>query len=215
MDNLSEYYSKRAKEYEQIYHRDDPVRQGEQKGIEEAIKEAFLNRTVLEIACGTGYWTVFLSQVTKSITAIDNSDEVLTIARSKQYKNSVKFQKADAYQLPFGNLSFNGGMANFWFSHVPKEKIQAFLDEFHRVLKKDAIVFMTDNVYNEGIGGKLVQKEENLNTYKIRILEDGNEYEVLKNYYSETQIRDLFRKHDIQDVYYGKCFWFVKYNVLT
>jgi len=213
MDNLSEYYSKRAKEYEQIYHRDDPTRLNEQKKIEEAIKEAFQNCEVLEIACGTGYWTVFLSEVARGVTAIDNSDEVLTIARSKQYKKAVNFQKADAYQLPFGNISFDGGMANFWFSHVPKEKIQAFLDEFHRVLKNDSIVFMADNVYDEGIGGKLVQKEGDTNTYKIRTLEDGQEYEILKNYYTEAQIRDIFGRHDILDLFIGKCFWFVRYKV--
>jgi len=212
MNNLNEYYSKRAKEYEKIYHRDDPVRQSEQIKIAEMIKDVFQNREVLEIACGTGYWTVFLSEVTKSITAIDNSDEVLTIARSKHYKNPIIFQKSDAYQLPFGNLSFDGGMANFWFSHVPKEKIQAFLDEFHRALKNDAIVFMADNVYNEDVGGKLVLKEGNLNTYKIRILEDGSEYEILKNYYTEAQILDVFGKNDIQDVFYGKCFWFIAYK---
>lgn len=213
MDNLSEYYSKRAKEYEKIYHRDDPVRQNEQKRIEEVINEVFRHREVLEIACGTGYWTVFLSQVAKSITAIDNNDEALTIARSKQYKNPINFQKADAYQLPFGNVSFDGGMANFWFSHIPKEKIREFLDEFHRVLKNDAIVFMADNIYNEGIGGKLVQKEGNDNTYKIRTLDNGNEYEVLKNYYTESQIRNIFGKYDIQDIFYGKCFWFVRYKL--
>ena len=213
MDDLQEYYSRRAKEYEQIYHRDDPVRQSEQIKIAETIKDAFHNREVLEIACGTGYWTVFLSEVARSVTAIDNSDEVLTIARSKYYKNPVNFQKGDAYHLPLGNKSFDGGMANFWFSHVPKEKIQAFLDEFHRVLKNGSIVLMADNVYNEGVGGKLVQKEGDANTYKIRTLEDGREYEVLKNYYTKAQIRDIFRKYDIQDVFYGKCFWFVRYKV--
>jgi ubiquinone/menaquinone biosynthesis C-methylase UbiE len=214
MDNLSEYYSKRAKEYEKIYHRDDPVRQNEQKRIEEAIKEVFRHREVLEIACGTGHWTVFLSQVAKSITAIDNSDEVLAIARSKYYKNPVNFHKSDAYRLPHGDNSFGGGLANFWFSHVPKEKIQVFLDEFHRVLKNYALVFMADNVYNEGLGGKLVQKEGGLNTYKIRTLEDGNEYEILKNYYTESQLREIFGKYDIQNLFYGKCFWFVRYKLI-
>jgi len=92
VNKMNEYYSKRAQEYEWIYHRDDPVRQSEQNKIADVIKETFRNRNVLEVACGTGFWTTFLSEVAKSIVAIDNSDEVLKIAQSKHYKSPTYFQ---------------------------------------------------------------------------------------------------------------------------
>jgi ubiquinone/menaquinone biosynthesis C-methylase UbiE len=214
IDKMNEYYSKRAQEYEQIYHRDDPVRQSEQNKIADVIKNAFRNRNVLEIACGTGFWTTFLSDVAKSIVAIDNSDEVLKIARSKHYKSPTYFQKCDAYNLPFHECSYDGGLANFWFSHIPKEKIELFLRGFHRVLSNRARVFMADNVFNEGIGGKLVQETGNSNTYKIRTLEGGEQYKVLKNYYSKEQIVSTFCKEgEIIEIYYGKCFWYILYKL--
>ena len=150
MQRTNKYYSKRAQEYEQIYYRDDPVRQNEQNEISKEIKKIFYNKNALEVACGTGFWTVFLSETAKKIVATDNSNEVLKIAQSKSYKCPVIFQKCDAYNLPFSVSSFDGGLANFWFSHIPKDKIGLFLNGFHRVLSNQAIVFIADNVFNEG-----------------------------------------------------------------
>lgn len=211
---MKEYYSKRAQEYEQIYHRDDPVRQSEQNKIAEEIKKTFCNRDVLEVACGTGFWTTFLSETAKSIIAIDNSEEVLEIAQSKHYKCPIYFQKCDAYNFPFLECSFDGGLANFWFSHIPKGKIELFLKGFHQVLSDKARVFIGDNVFNENIGGKLIQEKGNDNTYKIRTLENGKQYKVLKNYYSEKQIVNIFNKSaNLLNIYFGKCFWYICYKL--
>ena len=62
------YYRKRAKEYEQIYYRADPIRQEEQLRIISTIQTILKGRDVLEIACGTGFWTQFLSDTAKQIT---------------------------------------------------------------------------------------------------------------------------------------------------
>jgi ubiquinone/menaquinone biosynthesis C-methylase UbiE len=214
MDAINKYYSKRAQEYEQIYQRADPIRQSEQNKIAEEIKKIFCDKNVLEVACGTGFWTFFLSETAKEIVATDNSDEVIEIAKSKSYKCPVFFKKCDAYNLPFSALSFNGGQANFWFSHIPKHKIELFLDGFHRVLSNQAIVFIADNVFNEDIGGKLVRDKGNDNTYKIRFLENGDKYKILKNYYSEKELVNIFSRYgNLLNMYFGNCFWYLYYEV--
>lgn len=211
---INEYYSKRAQEYEQIYYRDDPVRQNEQKKIAEEIKKIFHNRNVLEVACGTGFWTVFLSETAREIVATDNSDEVLKIAKHKKYNCPIDFLKCDAYNFPFPACSFDAGLANFWFSHIPKDKIKLFLDGFHRVLSNKAIVFIADNVFNAGIGGKLIRDKQNDNTYKMRILENGKQYKVLKNYYSKEEIVSIFGKDiNFLNMFFGNCFWYICYEV--
>ncbi len=87
---MNEYYSKRAAEYESIYHRNDPVRQNEQEQIKDELKKMFHNKTVLEIACGTGYWTETVAPIAKEVTGIDMSSEVLEIAVQKKCKNFSK-----------------------------------------------------------------------------------------------------------------------------
>lgn len=54
---METYYDKRAEEYERIYFRNDPVRQAEQAALAKQMGSLFLNRKVLEVACGTCFWT--------------------------------------------------------------------------------------------------------------------------------------------------------------
>lgn len=211
---IPNYYKKRANEYEKIYYRNDPVRQLEQSLIALEMQKAFIGRSVLEVACGTGYWTEFLSKTAKKIIATDYIFDVIEIAKTKKYLCPVKFKKEDAYNLSFRKNTFTGGMANFWMSHIPKEKINDFLLAFHRTLKKGSVVFFVDNVYFPGVGGKLITKKGDKNTYKIRELSDGSKTEVLKNYFTKGQLRDLFlnfANKDSLNIYMGKCFWYATY----
>ena len=130
MNSLNEYYSKRAKEYEQIYHRDDLVRQSEQAKIKNLLRNSFRNKSVLEIACGTGYWTKTVAQTAQSITAVDNSTEMLEVAKGKNIK--AHFINDNAYTLNNVTDEFNAGLANFWFSHIPKDQINTFLTTIHK-----------------------------------------------------------------------------------
>ena len=93
-ESLAHYYARRADEYEEIYFRDDPQRQKEQAMIRSRIKETFRGLNVLEVACGTGYWTQFVSETANRITATDVNKEVLEIAKLKRYTCPVLFENA-------------------------------------------------------------------------------------------------------------------------
>ena len=205
------YYSKRAKEYEMIYHRDDPIRKGEILKIKNELESYFLNKCVLEIACGTGYWTESISKVAKETIAMDYSSEVIDIAKSK--KLNAKFIIDDAYKMETITEKLDGGCANFWFSHIPKNKIQEFILTFHQKLKLGSKVFIADSVYIEGLGGELIKKVGDKNTYKKRKLSDGSYYEIIKNYYNENELKDIFKKYaNNMEIEFGNCFWWIKYN---
>ena len=60
-DDMVKYYSDRAKEYEEIYAWRDPDRQAEQDLMGMELKKAFKGKRVLDIGCGTGYWTQMIS----------------------------------------------------------------------------------------------------------------------------------------------------------
>ena len=67
----------------EYYHHDDPVRQGELAKIKNLLRNSFRNKSVLEAACGTGYWTKTVAQSANNISAVDNSVEMLEIAKAK------------------------------------------------------------------------------------------------------------------------------------
>ncbi|MBI1730662.1 methyltransferase domain-containing protein [Candidatus Acetothermia bacterium] len=211
------YYSRRAQEYEAIYHRNDPLRQSELGSIRQRLREIFKNKRVLEIACGTGYWTEAIADIVKQITATDFSLEVLEIAKSKSslqaLQNRVIFQQADAYELDTVNGTFDAGLANFWFSHIPKAKISHFLKEFHKKVGRGAVVFMCDNVYVPGVGGELIQKQDSSDTYKLRTLSDGSTHEVLKNYFTRDELKAILGPCSTElDIHIGQCYWWTHYR---
>lgn len=214
-DSLRRYYEARAPEYEEIYLRDDPVRQQEEGQIVSAMKKLFINRRILEIACGTGYWTRALFETARSIVAVDTSQKMLELARKNLPESlKVRFIQGDAYNLGVLPDSFDAGLANFWFSHVPRAKIELFLKGFHNRLGSGTVVFMADNILKPGIGGELITDPGNPDTYKLRKLADGSKHKVLKNYYEADQLLKIFRgrtKH--LHIYLGRCFWWVSYEV--
>jgi len=217
MSNLVEYYRERAEEYDEIYEWRDPHRQKEQLLLGEAIKESLKGRRVLEVACGTGYWTRILSQSANSIMATDLGEEVMELARGKKYACPVTFRKEDAYNLSFSDGSYNGGFAFSWLSHIPRKRIDSFLKDLHRVLEEGSRVFMADNVFIPGVGGELIKQASSEDTYKKRTLKDGREFTIIKNYYSADDLKTIFNRRvsgfDVDNIFHGNCFWYVSYEI--
>src|SRR5688572_19001903 len=56
---LHTYYSKRAGEYERIYEK--PERQSDLAKLKDVVRSFFASHVVLEVACGTGYWTQIIA----------------------------------------------------------------------------------------------------------------------------------------------------------
>jgi ubiquinone/menaquinone biosynthesis C-methylase UbiE len=170
---------------------------------------------VLEVACGTGVWTEVLVQVAEHITATDCSSRVLAQARKKNLDpKKVFFIEADAYDLSPVHGSFDSGFAGFWLSHIPKNRIHQFLSGFHSRLGKGALVFMCDNTFEEGRGGRLIREPGTQDTFKLRVLPDGSEHKVLKNYYDESSLHEIFSPLCRNlTIFEGKWFWWVSYNV--
>src|SRR5919202_6089464 len=150
--NLRRYYDQRAPEYEQIYVPRDRQHGFELGELARQLRDALRGRSVLEVACGTGYWTACAAGVAKAVTATDASLAMLTHAREKVLPQNITFLVADAYDLRHTPGDFDGALAMFWLSHVPRTRLRRFLDAFHARLQPGAIVFLADNVYLPGVG---------------------------------------------------------------
>lgn len=216
-DDLVKYYKDRAKEYEQVYEWRDHNRQEEQDLMGAEMK-AFLSGTnVIDVGCGTGYWTQKISETAKSIVGIDINQAVLDIAASKTYDCPTEFKLMDAYKLEYPDRTFTGAISSFWLSHIRKENINEWIEQLHRILKPEAHVFISDNTFIEGIGGDLIRKTGDPNTYKLRTLNDGSKHLIVKNYFTRNELVELFGQHSKhiskENVFLGKCFWWIKYSV--
>ena len=205
---LVDYYSRRAAEYESSYRRPDPERQAEQAELASAIRDALSGREVLEVACGTGYWTAFAATTATRITATDASAAMLAIARTRPLPPTVTFGEADAYDLQAAPGRFDAGLACCWLSHVPRTRAAEFLAGLRDRLLPGAPVVLADNVYVPGVGGELVWPPASADSYKRRQLASGDEQLILKNYYSEAELRDLLATlGSVESLRIGACFW--------
>lgn len=187
---MIDYYAKRAQEYERIY--DKPERQKDLLLLKQLCTKTFAGHDVLEIACGTGYWTQPVSQTARSIVATDINEETLQVARAKNYGCKVHFQRTDAFNL--GSLAgnrFTAGLAMHWWSHLLRSDIKAFLENYHRAFQSGALLAFIDNRFVPGSSTPISRTDNDGNTYQMRRLSDGSSHEVLKNFPAEGEVRSL------------------------
>jgi demethylmenaquinone methyltransferase/2-methoxy-6-polyprenyl-1,4-benzoquinol methylase len=212
---MQAYYAQRAREYERIY--DKPERQADLARLRADIPALFEGETVLEIACGTGYWTPLIAARARSVLAVDYAVETLEIARSKTYeKQNVDFQQGDAYDLPAWPRKFSACYAGFWWSHIPLERIDSFLTGLHARLAPGARVAFMDNLYVEGSSTPLARRDAAGNTYQERRLADGSRHEVLKNFPADGELEARLAPtgSEVQVTRY-QYYWLASYRIMA
>ncbi len=187
--SMAAYYAQRAATYERIYAK--PERQADLRALEAAVAQAFDGRRVLEIACGTGWWTPHGAARAAHWRATDLNPETLAVARAKPgLPASVQFQALDAYTLDgLGDETFDAAFAGFWWSHVPLARLAPWLALLHGRLQPGAVVLMLDNRDVPGSSTPISRRDAEGNSYQRRPLDDGSTHEVLKNYPSAASAR--------------------------
>jgi ubiquinone/menaquinone biosynthesis C-methylase UbiE len=213
---LQQYYAKRATEYEAIYAK--PERQADLAAMTMAIVDAFSGRRVIEVACGTGWWSRHIASVAASLDAYDINEETLAIARMKPVPpDRARFAIGDAYAPPAANDSsqpYDAAFAGFWWSHVLKRDVSRFLEALHRVLAPGAKVVFLDNRYVAGSSTPMSRVDANGDGWQLRKLGDGSQHEVLKNFPSEQELRAAVAPYasDVQVKLYD-YYWWLEYTL--
>lgn len=206
------YYAQRAPYYDAVYLK--PERKEDIAFLSTHLPDRFRGREVLELACGTGYWTQHIATSTKRVVATDGTAEPLGFARLRPGAESVVFRQADAYALPLDLGSFDAAFAGLWFSHVPKEARVVFLQGLHRILKPGARVILLDNNEVQLRDYPLVETDAAGNTFQKRPLRDGSVHRVLKNFPTEAELIALLSPLAEQIEFTNlDNFWMVEYAV--
>jgi len=171
MNKTQQYYHQRAKEYEQVYEK--PERQKDLDFLHILLQEEVANADVLEIACGTGYWTETIAKTSKSVHACDYNESVLAIAKTKTYGPAqVTFQPLD-----------------LWTLQKPAER-------YDIVLGGGSLIFL-DNNYIEGSSTPISRTDKLDNTYQIRTLANGEQYEIIKNFPEHLELASILIQMDL------------------
>lgn len=184
---MAEYYAKRAATYDQIYDR--PERQADLDVLRQRVAEVARGHDVVELACGSGYWTRELASTANSVVATDINAPMLEIAKARALPaDKVRFAMADATDARIDG-DFSLCFAGFFWSHVKREEQGAFLSQLRSNLGSGTALVLIDNNYVEGSSTVIARTDLDGNTYQIRTLPDGERYEVLKNFPTDSTLR--------------------------
>jgi SAM-dependent methyltransferase len=199
--DMAAYYAARAATYDDIYAR--PERQDDLQRLHRRVRELAAGERVLELACGTGYWTIDLAAVAEQVLATDINADVLAHAAARDLPaGKVRLLQADAYAdaaALAADAPCTACFAGFWWSHVPRERQAGFLAHLRGLLAPQARLVLIDNVYVEGSSTPIARTDAEGNTYQIRRLADGSRHEVLKNFPTDSALRKKFSA-DLKDI---------------
>jgi demethylmenaquinone methyltransferase/2-methoxy-6-polyprenyl-1,4-benzoquinol methylase len=207
------YYAERAQEYERIYEK--PERLEQLAELKRLVRDTFTGRRAIEAACGTGYWTAVVAETAARVTAFDVNESVLALARAKGLDpQRVKLLLGDAYEPPPFAERFNAALVAFWWSHVPRARLGDFLMRLHALLEPGAVVLCMDNTFFPGQSTPIARADRDGNTFQARRLENGHEFEVLKNYPTEEAMRAAIGPvADNVEVKWLQHYWALRYRL--
>lgn len=230
---LHEYYSLRAPEYEEIYDRED--RREELKELANDLKQECRGLNVLELACGTGYWSRIIGSTATTLRGVDFSEKSLEIAHSKldqARRNAseishdmlgsvinerlcpIELTVGNAFELRDLNSVYQLGFSGFFWSHIPRGELSRLLTLFHSKLEPRSKVVWIDNNYVEGVSTPIYSSPSFRDTFQKRSLRTGKTFEVLKNFPKDQEIeRSIAPYSSDVKIQRSRHFWKLSYTL--
>ena len=104
----------------------------------ELIRPVVKDKTVLEVATGTGLIAKHIVKSAAHIEATDASAEMITEAKRDNHSAKLHFSVQDMFRLPYANQSFNVVIVSNALHIVPQP--EKALAEIRRVLKDDGVL---------------------------------------------------------------------------
>ena len=186
---MEKYYAQRANNYESIYKKLD--RQADLLAMEERLCRVLEDQKVLEVACGTGYWTQKYAPVATSVLATDINQVMLDHAQRKQYPvGRVEFSLADVFAMPAANgAQYSACFAGFLWSHIEREEQAEVLAQLVKVVGSGSVLVLLDDNDVEGSSAPIARTDSDGNTFQLRMQDDGRRVEIVKNYHTDSFLR--------------------------
>lgn len=190
------YYRARASEYDAWFLRQGRYDRGEAHAaqwfaeveqLEGALDRFGPRGNVLELACGTGWWTERLARYGTSLTAVDASPEVIALNRQRLAGAPVAYLGADLFTWE-PKQTFDTVFFSFWLSHVPPERFASFWETVRRALNPGGRVFFIDSRFEQASSAR----DHTLNGAEAvsvtRRLDDGRTFDIVKVFYEPGRL---------------------------
>lgn len=196
LQEMMTYYKERASEYDEWFYRQGRYDRGPESNarwfaevdeIFAALDALKLEGDVLELAPGTGIWTERLLRTATTVTAVDASLEMIEINRARIASERVSYIQADLFSWR-PERTYDAVFFGFWISHVPLERLDAFLASVAAMLRPGGKVFFVDGRREPTSTAANHQLPEQDSQVMVRKLNDGRAFEIVKNFYDPADL---------------------------
>lgn len=134
--------------WQQFFQEDERVKSAPATHCARNAAEIFSQRgkrVVLDLGCGAGRDSSYLSGQGFFVVGLDLAESGLAIAK-QQRKDEAHWVNADARQLPFRNASFEGifcfGLLHEFTSEAREDDVRGVMSEIHRALKPSGVLVL-------------------------------------------------------------------------
>lgn len=100
-------------------------------------------KVVLDVACGDGYGTYYLSQFAAKVVGVDIDPNTIQRAKSKYNRHNLIYMQGLAENLEFPTGSFDVVVSFETIEHLSRENQEQFLSEVKRVLKPNGLFIVS------------------------------------------------------------------------
>ncbi len=128
------------------------------------------NGFILDLGCGEGRNSLYLSQVGYNIIGIDLSFKAASVMKNNFFEESLKglVLTGDARLLPFKSNSLDGILAHHLFDHLDKNGFDQAISECLRILKPGGVLLLTMDSFSEAASDQSVISKDDGSLFFIK-----------------------------------------------
>ena len=150
-------------------------------------------KKVLDLGCGSGWLSVFISKYGFEVTGIDVAKPAIELGKTwaKEDNSNVNFLIGDLLNLPFKEGSFDAIICNSVLEHFRYDQAQILFEKIHKILIEKGFFFGCFDAVGSG-KGEYFELPDTTHVY----IDPARKGMMLRNY-TDKELRELLSNFDI------------------
>lgn len=165
-------------------------------------------KKVLDLACGSGWLSVFLSKYNFDVTGIDISKAAIELAnrwKEEDQIQNITFLECDIFNLPFPEKSFDAIVFNSSLEHFRLDQAKSIFNKLSSILNDKGFFFGCFDQVGTG-KGDYFELEDHTHVYT----DEMRKGMMLRNF-SDDELKNLLTDFDIlsfdKNTYGSRLVW--------
>jgi SAM-dependent methyltransferase len=184
--DLKSTYNTIVEDWFKDHHDDTWWHEGTEKFMALLSPEA----TILDVGCGPGVKSRWLTKKGFKVTGIDFSEKSIELAKRESQSMAIDFEVIDMYDLDSYPKTYDAVFAQASLLHIPKKRVVEVLEKLNRKIKSGGLLYIAV----KGIRADGVEEQT------LRENDYGHEYERFFSYYSLPELEKYFKNLNFEVV---------------